>query len=144
MNSVILMGRLARDPELKYGGQKQTAISRFSLAVDKRMNKDSEGPTADFFDCISFGKTAEFVDKYLKKGTKVVLRGRLQNNNYTRNDGVKIYSTQVAIDDIEFAESKKVADTNSGNTVPTAPSPTPSDEFMSIPDAVDDADLPFN
>ena len=74
----------------------------------------------------------------------MVLRGRLQNNNYTRNDGVKIYSTQVAIDDIEFAESKKVADTNSGNTVPTAPSPTPSDEFMSIPDAVDDADLPFN
>lgn len=144
MNSVILMGRLAIDPELKYGGQKQTAISRFSLAVDKRMSKGSEGQTADFFDCISFGKTAEFVDKYLKKGTKVVLRGRLQNNNYTRNDGVKIYSTQVAIDDIEFAESKKAADTNSGNTVPAAPSSVPNDAFMTIPDAVDDADLPFN
>ena len=100
MNKVILMGRLTRDPEVRYSqGANQTAIARFSVAVDRRFKREGE-PTADFFNCTSFGRQAEFVERYLHKGTKVVLSGRVQNDNYTNKDGQMVYSVQIMVEDI--------------------------------------------
>ena len=154
MNKVILMGRLTRDPEVRYSqGANQTAIARFSVAVDRRFKRDGE-PTADFFNCTSFGRQAEFVERYLHKGTKVVLSGRVQNDNYTNKDGQMVYSVQIMVEDIEFAESKNAAGGGNeggynngggfggGNT--SAPSPSGAgDGFMNIPDGIDE-ELPFN
>ena len=112
MNKVILMGRLTRDPEVRYGGANNTAIAKFSLAVDRRFKREGQ-PEADFFNCTAFGKTGEFVEKYLRKGTKVVLDGEIQNDNYEK-DGVKHYSTQIIVNTLEFAESKKAAEGNGG------------------------------
>ena len=154
MNKVILMGRLTRDPEVRYSqGANQTAIARFSVAVDRRFKRDGE-PTADFFNCTSFGRQAEFVERYLHKGTKVVLSGRIQNDNYTNKDGQMVYSVQIMVEDIEFAESKNAAGggneggySNGGgfgggqNSAPA--SPGPGDGFMNIPDVIDE-ELPFN
>ena len=153
MNKVILMGRLTRDPEVRYSqGANQTAIARFSVAVDRRFKRDGE-PTADFFNCTSFGRQAEFVERYLHKGTKVVLSGRVQNDNYTNKEGQMVYSVQIMVEDIEFAESKNAAGGNEGgynngggfgggqNSTP-APSGA-GDGFMNIPDGIDE-ELPFN
>lgn len=107
MNTVIMIGRLTKDPEVSYANS-GTTIGRFSLAVDRRFKQDG-GPTADFFNCVTFGKQADFVEKYLKKGTKIAIVGEIQNNNYTNKDGQKVYSTQIMVNQIEFAESKAAA-----------------------------------
>ncbi len=143
MNKVILMGRLTRDPEVTYSQKDNSAIARFSLAVDRRVSRNNENAqNADFIGCISFGKTAEFAEKYLRKGTKISCVGRIQTGSYTNKDGQKVYTTDVVVEEMEFAESK-----NSGradNTdVPAqaAPESTP-DGFMNIPDDIDE-ELPF-
>ena len=106
MNKVILMGRLTRDPEVRVStGERQTTIGRFSIAVDRRFKREGQ-PEADFFNCTTFGKQAEFVERYLHKGTKVVVVGSVQNDNYTNKDGQQVYSVQIMVDEIEFAESK--------------------------------------
>lgn len=107
MNTVIMIGRLTKDPEVAYANS-GTTIGRFSLAVDRRFKREGE-PTADFFNCVTFGKQADFVEKYLKKGTKIAIVGEIQNNNYTNKDGQKVYSTQIMVNQIEFAESKAAA-----------------------------------
>lgn len=129
MNKVILMGRLTKDPELRYTNDKK-AIARFSLAVDRKFSKDKE---TDFFNCTAFGKQGEFAEKYLKKGTKIALTGRIQNDNYTDKNGNKVNATQIITEEIEFAESKKTDE---------APKQKES-EFMDIPDGIE-SDLPFH
>ena len=147
MNKVILMGRLTRDPEVRYSqGASQTAVARFSVAVDRRFKREGE-PDADFFNCTCFGKQAEFVERYLHKGTKVVLSGRVQNDNYTNKDGQMVYSVRIMVDEIEFAESKNASGggDNSGFNPSDRPSPSSAagDGFMNIPDGIDE-ELPFN
>ena len=146
MNKVILMGRLTRDPEVRYGAANNTAIARFSIAVDRRFKREGQ-PTADFFNCTAFGKTGEFVEKYLKKGTKVVLDGELQNDNYTNKEGQTVYGMQIIVNSLEFAESKAASENNAGfvaQAVPDAPAPTAEagGGFMNIPDVAED-ELPF-
>lgn len=139
MNKVILMGRLTRDPEVRYSqGHSPLAIARYTLAVDRRGSKQGE-QSADFINCIAFGKSGEFAEKYLHQGTKIVVAGRIQTGSYTNRDGQKVYTTDVVVEEQEFAESKK-------NTQP-APEPAPADGyegFMNIPDNVEDEGLPFN
>ena len=140
MNKVILMGRLTRDPEVRYSHTDSTmAIARFSLAVDRRFKKQGDEVTADFFNCTAFGKQAEFVEKYLKQGIKIVVTGRIQNDNYTNKDGQKVYSVQIMVEEMEFAESK-VATTGQGEQEDNN---MPGDGFMNIPDGIDNQ-LPFN
>lgn len=141
MNKVILMGRLTRDPEVRYSqGENALAIARYTLAVDRRFKKDNE-QTADFIPCIVFGKSAEFVEKYFRQGTKVTVCGRIQTGSYTNKDGVKVYTTDVAVEEQEFAESKANSQQNqqSNNTGPVSDS---GDGFTNIPDGVDE-ELPF-
>ncbi len=158
MNKVILMGRLTRDPEVRYSqGASQTAVARFSIAVDRRFKREGD-PDADFFNCTAFSKTAEFVERYLHKGTKIVLSGRVQNDNYTNKDGQMVYSVRIMVDDVEFAESKNASGGNDGgynnnnysnggyagggsNNAPAASGA--GDGFMNIPDGIDE-ELPFN
>lgn len=143
MNKVIMMGRLTRDPEVRYGqGANSTAVGRFSIAVDRRFKREGQ-PDADFFNCTAFGKTAEFVEKYLKKGTKVVLSGSLQNDNYTDKNGVQRYDVRIIVDELEFAESKN-AGGQGGYTPSQSAQPAPAgDGFMNIPDGIDE-ELPFS
>lgn len=146
MNKAILMGRLTRDSEIRYSqGDNSMAIAKFSLAVDRKFKKQGDEVTADFFNCTAFGKQAEFVEKYLKKGTKVVVTGRIQNDNYTNKDGQKVYSVQIMVEEIEFAESKASSQSNSGNEGSTPPQmgEPDADGFMNIPDGIDNS-LPFN
>lgn len=126
MNSVVLMGRLTKDPDVRYStvGEDQKAIARFTLAVDRR----SEG--TDFISCVAFGKTAETIEKYVAKGTKIAIAGRIQTGSYTNKDGVKVYTTDVIADNFEFAESKKESNQQ-------------SDGFLDVPDNLDDEGLPF-
>ena len=141
MNKVVLMGRLVRDPEVRYSqGENALAIARYTLAVDRRFKKDNE-QTADFIPCIVFGKSAEFVEKYFRQGTKVTVCGRIQTGSYTNKDGVRVYTTDVAVEEQEFAESKANSQQNqqSNNTGPVSDS---GDGFMNIPDGVDE-ELPF-
>ena len=144
MNKVILMGRLTRDPEVRYSaGDNAMAVARFSLAVDRRRraNAGADEPTADFINCVSFGRQAEFAEKYLRKGTKLVVTGRIQTGSYTNKDGVRVYTTDVVVEEQEFAESKASSD-NSGFTA-SAPMPqSAGDGFMNIPDGIDE-ELPF-
>ena len=144
MNKVILIGRLTRDPEIRYStGANATAIGSFSIAVDRRFKRDGE-PDADFFNCTAFGKQAEFVERYLKKGIKLVVVGRVQNDTYTNKEGQKVYNVRIMVDELEFAESK-AASGEGGNNRPTGrPQPsTDKDGFMNIPDGIDE-ELPFN
>jgi len=148
MNKVILVGRLTRDPEIRYSqGANAMAIARFSIAVDRRFKREGE-PDADFFNCSAFGKQAEFVERYLKQGTKMVVVGRIQNDNYTNRDGQKVYSVQIMVDELEFAESKNASSGGGDNgfSQPAA-RPTPSaaanDGFMNVPEGIDE-ELPFN
>ncbi len=164
MNKVILIGRLTRDPEVRYGqGGSQTAVARFSIAVDRRFKREGE-PDADFFNCTAFGKQAEFTERYLHKGIKMVVVGRIQNDNYMNRDGQQVYSVRVMVDELEFAESKNAsaggdgfggnfgggnnfAGNNGGGFGAPASKPAPGpigDGFMNIPDGVEDEDLPFN
>lgn len=139
MNKVILMGRLTRDPEVRMSGD--TAVARFSLAVDRRFKKDGE-QTADFISCVAFGKTGEFIEKYGRKGTKFVVEGRIQTGSYTNKDGQKVYTTDVVVEQVEFAESKSSADGNTTNNTANSNAPTDT-SFMDIPDSIDE-ELPFN
>ncbi len=145
MNKVILMGRLTKDPDVRYSqGETATAIARYSLAVDRRFaSRNDNQQTADFISIVAFGKAGEFAEKYLKKGTKVVVTGRIQTGSYTNKDGQKVYTTDVVAEDQEFAESKNAS--GSQSTAPSedvAPSAS-ADGFMSIPDGIDE-ELPFN
>lgn len=118
MNKAVLMGRLTRDADLRYTqGENAMAVARFTLAVDRRGKKQD---TADFISCVVFGKTAEALDKYCRKGTKICLDGHIQTGSYTNKDGVKVYTTDVIVDSWEFAESKAVADQNTGGDHPAA------------------------
>ena len=148
MNKVILMGRLTRDPEVRYSQGtnsrgESTAIARYSLAVDRKFKRDGE-PDADFFNCTCFGRNAEFAEKYLRKGIKILVTGRIENNNYQNRDGQMVYSVQVMVDEQEFAESKNAsgASDNSDYNRPAQQQPA-GDGFMSIPDGIDD-ELPFS
>jgi len=140
MNKVIFMGRFTRDPEVRYSqGANPTAIARFTLAVNRRFKRDGE-PEADFFNCTAFGKQAEFIERYMRKAVKVVVSGRIENDNYTNKEGQMVYSVKVMIEEIEFAESK-AAGGNQGNSGYS--NMGPGDGFMSIPDGLDE-ELPFN
>lgn len=145
MNKVILMGRLTRDPEVRYSqGEQATAVARYTLAVDRRFKRDGD-QTADFIGCVAFGKLGEFAEKYLRKGTKVAITGRIQTGSYTNRDGQKVYTTDVVVEECEFAESKNAAGEHSGFTPSDRPSPSSAagDGFMNIPDGIDE-ELPFN
>ena len=145
MNKVILMGRLTRNPDIRYSqGEKSTCIARYTLAVNRRYHRDGEAE-ADFINCVAFGKNGEFAEKYLKQGTKIVISGRIQTGSYTNRDGVKVYTTDVVVEECEFAESKNAAGDNSGFTPSDRPSPSSAagDGFMNIPDGIDE-ELPFN
>ena len=145
MNKVILMGRLTRDPEIRYSqGERQMAIARYTLAVDRRVsNQAKQGEqTADFINCVAFGKTGEFIEKYGRKGTKFVVEGRIQTGSYTNKDGQKVYTTDVVVEQVEFAESKASADGNTTNNTANSNAPTDT-SFMDIPDSIDE-ELPFN
>ena len=118
MNKVILMGRLTRDPEIRYTqGDNSMCIARYTLAVDRRFNRNAgnDGNNADFISCVAFGRSGEFAEKYLKKGTKMAITGRIQTGSYTNKDGVKVYTTEVVVEDQEFAESKNASSGGSGN-----------------------------
>ena len=145
MNKVILMGRLTRDPEIRYSqGNDQMAIARYTLAVDRRFNRNGD-QTADFINCVAFGCSAEFAEKYLKQGTKIVATERIQTGSYTNKDGNKVYTTDVVIEDQEFAESKGSPSSDGGSYQPAGrPSPAnaSAEGFMSIPEGIED-DLPF-
>ena len=139
MNKVILMGRLCADPEVRYSqNENQTAVARYRLAVDRRFKREGD-QTADFIPCVAFGKAAQFAEYYLHRGTKIIITGRIQTGSYTNKDGQKIYTTDVVVEDQEFAESKGAS---SGNGV-TAPQAADPDGFMSLPDGIDE-ELPFN
>ena len=144
MNKVILIGRVTRDIGLVYSqGENHTGVSRFSLAVDRKV-KTEGAQTADFISCLAFGKTAEFLNKYGKKGTKLAVEGRIQTGSYTNRDGQKVYTTDVVVESVEFAESK-AAGSSAGSAQPQ-PQPQPSpvgDGFMQMPDDIGD-ELPFN
>lgn len=159
MNKVVLMGRLTRDPDVRYSaGENSTAVARYTLAVDRRFKRDGEA-TADFISCVAFGRSAEFAEKYFRQGIRIVVSGRIQTGSYTNRDGVKVYTTDVVVDEQEFAESKSASAENSGsfgggsyNNAPFGSAPAPSapaaapasaDGFMNIPDGIDE-ELPFN
>ena len=149
MNKVILMGRLTRDPEVRYSaGENALAIARYTLAVDRRFRRDGEA-TADFISCVSFGRTAEFAEKYFRQGLKIIVSGRIQTGSYTNRDGQKVYTTEVVVEEQEFAESKAAQNGNTQNGSSTrneprqAPASDPGDGFMDIPDAIEE-ELPFN
>ena len=150
MNKVILMGNLTRDPEIRYSqGENSLAIARFSIAVNRRFSRQGDTDT-DFFNCTAFGKQAEFVEKYFKQGSRMLLTGRVQNDNYTNKNGERVYSVQIIAEEIEFAERKSTADANasrggSNNCGGGAPEPAMAadDDFMNIPDGIEDG-LPFN
>lgn len=143
MNKVIIMGRLTRDPEIRYSqGENSLAVGRFTLAVDRKFKKDGDQQTADFISCLSFGKVAEFEEKYFKQGTKVIITGRIQTGNYTNKDGQKVYTTEVVVEEQEFAESKR--DGESSTQGGGRPSPSDANNgFMNIPEGLDE-ELPFN
>lgn len=151
MNKVILMGRLTRDPEVRYSaGENATAVARYTLAVDRRFRREGSDQTADFIGCVAFGRSAEFAEKYFRQGLKVVVTGRIQTGSYTNKDGVRVYTTDVVVEDQEFAESKNASQASEGSYQAAQPAqsrPTPSaasgDGFMNIPDGIDE-ELPFN
>jgi len=163
MNRVILMGRLTRDPDVRYTtGDNSQAVARYTLAVDRRMRRDNNDPnaqTADFIGCVAFGRSAQFAEQYLHKGTKIVITGRIQTGRYTNKDGQTVYTTDVVVEDQEFAESKAASERNAGSyqsyqNAPAASAPAPAsaapapapaapdDGFINIPEGIDE-ELPF-
>ena len=168
MNKVVLMGRLTRDPYISYSqGERQMAIARYTLAVDRRMRRTGNPgeQTADFISCVAFDRAAEFAEKYLRQGTRIAVSGRIQTGSYTNREGQKVYTTDVIVEDQEFAESKAPSQAGGagagfgapsmdrgnadfGQPLPSMPKPDPGsaigDGFMNIPDGVDDEGLPFN
>ena len=164
MNRVILMGRLTRDPEVRYSqGERQMAIARYTLAVDRRGRRSQGGEgdqqTADFIPCVAFDRAAEFAEKYLKQGTKMIVRGRIQTGSYTNRDGQRVYTTEVIIEDQEFAESRNTSSQGDNsfsqsfrqneerprdNQSFSQNTADAGDGFMNIPDGVSDEGLPFS
>lgn len=159
MNKVILMGRLTRDPDVRYSaGENSTAVARYTIAVDRRFKRDGEA-TADFIGCVAFGRSAEFAEKYLRQGMRIVVEGRIQTGSYTNKEGVKVYTTDVIVEQQEFAESKAASQEHAGSFgggsgfggspfggAPSAQAPAApasADGFMNIPDGIDE-ELPFN
>jgi single-strand DNA-binding protein len=141
MNKAVLLGRTTKDPEIRYSqGSKPTAVARFTLAVDRRFKRDGE-PTADFISCIAFGKTAEVIEKYVKQGTKIGVVGSIQTGSYTNKEGQKVYTTDIIVDEIDFAESKSGGNSQ-GNSRPE-PNKANGDGFMNIPSDIDSDELPF-
>ncbi len=155
MNKVILMGRLTRDPEVRYSqGEQPLAIARYTLAVDRRQGRNNnDEQTADFINCVAFGRAGEFAERYFRKGTKLCVSGRIQTGSYTNKDGVRVYTTEVVVDDQEFAESKNASSNGEGgfgggynggyNGGASAAPSGAGDGFMNIPDGIDE-ELPFN
>jgi len=153
MNKVILMGRLTKDPVVRYSqGENQMAVARFTVAVDRRGRKAGDQGNTDFISCVAFGQTAEFFEKYIKQGTKVLVEGRIQTGSYTNKDGQKVYTTDVVVENVEFAESKgsgagnasQAPAQNYNNESRPAPSQAVNEGFMNIADALDDEGLPFD
>ncbi|HIT05379.1 MAG TPA: single-stranded DNA-binding protein [Candidatus Scybalocola faecipullorum] len=151
MNKVILMGRLTRDPDIRYSqGERATAVARYTLAVTRSYKREGE-PDADFINCVAFGRTAEFAERYFRQGIRIVISGRIQTGSYVNKDGVKVYTTDVIVDEQEFAESKAASENSMAaaraNSYQAAPKPEPSsaagDGFMNIPDGIDE-ELPFS
>ena len=145
MNKVVLMGRLTRDPDVRYSqGETPLAIARYTLAVDRRFKRNGE-QDADFINCVAFGRTAEFAEKYVRQGVKIAVTGRIQTGSYTNKDGVRVYTTDVVVEEQEFAESKAASASNSGYQASPSPSPSADigDGFMNIPDGIDE-ELPFS
>lgn len=156
MNNWIGSGRLTAEPKVTYGQGENSGVARFSLAVERRFKRDGQ-PSADFINCVAFGKSAEFVSKYLHKGTKIIASGHIQTGSYTNRDGQKVYTTDVIIDQMEFAESKAASQQNAPQSAPTtsapqsvptstptAPTSAQQDDFMNIPDGLDGDQLPFS
>ena len=148
MNKVILMGRLTRDPEVHYSqASENMCIARYTLAVDRRQRQQDGRQSADFIGCVAFGKTAEFAEKYFRQGIKIAITGRIQTGSYTNRDGQKVYTTDIVVEDQEFAESKAAAEEHAGNTATeqqAAPPPVMDENgFMNIPDGTDE-ELPFS
>lgn len=147
MNKVILMGRLTRDPEIRYSaGENQTAIARYTLAVDRRIKRQGDEQTADFINCVAFGRAAEFAEHYLHQGTKICVVGRIQTGSYTNKEGQRVYTTDVVVEEQEFAESKG-SSANSGGTQQSAPAKPESSQaldngFMNASESFD-AEIPF-
>lgn len=147
MNKVILMGRLVRDPEVRYSqnGDNNLAIARYTLAVDRRFQRNGNDQQADFISCVAFGRSGEFAEKYFRQGTKICIEGRIQTGSYTNKDGAKVYTTEVVVENQEFAESKASA-ASAGASSNNGSYPTPSaasgEGFMQIPDGIED-ELPF-
>ena len=143
MNKVILMGRLTRDPDIRYTqGENSMAIARYTLAVDRRFKKEGE-QSADFISCVAFGKQAEFAEKYLHQGTKIAITGRIQTGSYTNKDGQRVYTTDVVVEEQEFAESKAAGQNSQQNSRPEPSTAVDNDGFMHIPDGIDE-ELPFS
>lgn len=138
MNKVILMGRLTRDPEVRYASGDNMAIARYTLAVDRRFHRDGEA-TADFINCVTFGRAAEFAEKYLRQGTKIAVSGRIQTGSYTNRDGHKVYTTEIVVEEQEFAEGKNAG---SGSSHPQPDPETDPDGFMNIPEGIEE-EMPF-
>ena len=151
MNKAVLVGRLTRDPEVRYSqGDNTTAVARYTVAVDRRFKRDGE-PTADFIPCVVFGRSAEFAEKYFRQGMRVSVSGRIQTGSYTNKDGMKVYTTEVIVEEQEFAESRAASEANRSmgggyqSSAPSTPDPmgAAGDGFMNIPDGIDE-ELPFN
>lgn len=139
MNRVTLIGRIARDPEVRYSsGEKPIAIAKYTLAVDRKIKSEGQ-PTADFISCVAMGKNGEFAEKYLHQGTKIAVEGRIQTGSYTNKDGNKVYTTDVMVEGHEFVESKSNTQASTSTQTQDA-----NDGFMSIPDGLEDDGLPFN
>lgn len=146
MNKVILMGRLTRDPDIRYSqGENSLAIARYTLAVDRRFKRDGEA-SADFINCVAFGRSAEFAERYFHQGIRIVVSGRIQTGSYTNREGAKVYTTEVVVEDQEFAESRSASEANRSShqtDQAAAPSGDAGDGFMMIPQGLDE-ELPFN
>ena len=152
MNVVVLVGRLTRDPDIRQSqGESQTVVARYTLAVDRRFSRNNAEQTADFISMVSFGKTAEFIEKYVHKGTKLVVRGRIQTGSYTNKDGQKVYTTDVVGEDVEFAESRKASEGFEGGSSYNSSAPAETggnsgsdvdDGFINVPDGISE-ELPF-
>ena len=147
MNKVILMGRLTRDPDVRYSaGESGTSVARYTLAVDRRFNKRDGEATADFISCVAFGRSAEFAEKYFHQGLKVVVTGRIQTGSYTNQEGKRIYTTEVVVEEQEFAESKRASE-EAAASAPSAPQPAAAAPTDAMPEPlpfVEDEEIPFN
>lgn len=143
MNKTQLVGRLTRDPEVRYSqGENASAIARFSIAINRRFKNAEGNYEADFINCVAFGKSGEFIEKYFKKGMAIGVTGRIQTGSYTNKDGVKVYTTDVVVEEVEFVESKNAS--NTSDISAPASSNVTTGGFMNIPDGIDDDSLPFN